>query len=188
MLSYIKGIIGAKTENAVIIVNNDLGYEVVVPVSFWRKLKNGQVIECFLHEHIREDARQLFGFESMGELKFFKKLISISGIGPKVGILTMSVGSLDELQIAIANGNVSYITAVPGIGTKIAQKIILEMKGRLDLTEGTSVEEKESVEALESLGYSAMQARDALRQVSPSITDVGDRVRAALRLLGQKVR
>jgi len=188
MITYLKGKVAAKMESSLVIVTGDLGYEVAVPVPLWRRAKTGAVFQCFTHEYIRENSRELFGFSSLPELLFFRKLISISGVGPRVGMHVMSLGTLRELQNAIAGGNISYLTAIPGVGTKIAQKIILEMKGKLDLTEGASSEERESIEALESLGYSASQAREAFRRVSPEITDVGDRVRAALKTLGQKVR
>lgn len=188
MLSYIKGTIAAKMEGAIIVVTGDLGFEIAVPAPLWRKAKMGARIQCFTHEYVREDSRELYGFASLPELLFFRKLISISGVGPKVGLHVMSLGTLKDLQTAIAQGNLSYLTAIPGVGTKIAQKIVLEMKGKLDLTEGASPEERESIEALESLGYSTAQAREALCRVSPDITDVGERVRTALKTLGQKVR
>lgn len=188
MLSYLKGVVGAKTERGLIIINHDIGYEAAVPVPFWRKAKLRETIAMFTHEYVREDIHDLYGFETMVDLSFFKKLISISGVGPKVALSVMSLGTLTELQIAIAAGNVSYLTAIPGVGTKIAQKIVLEMKGKLDLSEGASPEEREAIEALESLGYNKAQARDVLRAVPGDVVDVGDRVRAALKNLGQKVR
>jgi holliday junction DNA helicase RuvA len=188
MISFLKGTIAAKTENTLIIVTNDVGFEVTVPAPLWRTLAVGAVAECFTHEYVREDSRELYGFGSLGELQFFRKLISISGVGPKVAVHVMSLGVLKELQAAIAAGNIAFLTAIPGVGKKIAQKIVLEMKGKLDLTEGVSLEEQESIEALESLGYTKAQAREALRRVAGDVTDVSDRVRAALKVLGQKVR
>lgn len=188
MLSYLKGVIKVKTEDTLIVVVSDIGYEVEVPVGFWRKLKADETAEIFTHEYNREDSRELYGFETVGELQFFRKLIGISGVGPRVAMHVMSLGTLRELQTAIAAGNISYLTAIPGVGTKTAQKIVLEMKGKLDLSEGASPEEQEAIEALESLGYSKSQAREALRKVSGEITDISDRIRAALKVLGQKAR
>ncbi len=187
MISYIKGIVLAKTDDAVIVLNNDIGYEVRLAAPLWRKVTVGLTLACFTHEHIREDARELFGFATMGELRFFKRLISVSGVGPKSALNVLSLGTLRDIETAVTQGNVSFLTAIPGIGQKTAQKIILELKGKLELGEGTA-SDRETVEALESLGYSAMQARETLRHISPEITDVSDRVRAALKLLGQKVR
>lgn len=186
MISYLKGTILAKTDDAVIIENNDLGFEVAVPVTLWRRLEVGMPISLYTHEYLREDSRELFGFIQLGELKFFRKLISISGVGPKSALNIMALGTLSDLQAAIATGNIAYLTAIPGIGQKTAQKIVIELKGKLELSEGTG--DHETIEALQSLGYSGAQAREALRRISPEVTDVGERVRAALKLLGQKVR
>lgn len=188
MISYLKGVVAAKLDESILVVNNDLGFEVFVPAPLWRKMKSGDQIAVFTHEHVREDSRDLFGFASLGELGFFKKLIGISGIGPKLALNLMSLGTLAELQAAIASGNVSYLTAIPRVGTKSAQKIVLEMRGRLDLTEGASPEDRDAIEALESLGYSRSQAREALRRVPGDVVEVDERVRAALKTLGQKVR
>lgn len=187
MITYIKGTVFAKTNDAVIIENNDIGYEVRVTAPLWRKTTVGLTCACFTHEYIREDSRELFGFGTLAELRFFKRLISISGVGPKSALAVLSLGTLRDIETAVTHGNVSFLTAIPGIGQKTAQKIILELKGKLELTEGTP-SDRETTEALESLGYSAAQAREALRHISPEITDVGDRIRAALKLLGQKVR
>lgn len=188
MIAFLKGTVAAKTNESLIVVNNDLGFEVAVPVALWRKAVMNAPIELFTHEHVREDTRELYGFATMSELQFFRKLLTISGVGPRSALNLFSLGTLNEIQTAIASGNIAYLTAIPRVGTKIAQKIVLELKGKLDLAEGASPEEQETLEALESLGYSKAQARDALRRVSGELTDVGDRVRAALKILGQKVR
>lgn len=187
MISYLKGIVLAKTEETVIIENNDLGFEVSVPVTLWRKLVPGMPAALFTHEYIREDSRQLYGFAALPELRFFRKLISISGVGPKIALHVLSLGSLRDIETAVMSGNVAFLTAIPGIGVKTAQKIVLELKGKLDLSEGSG-ESRETIEALESLGYSGAQAREVLGRISPEIQNVGDRIRAALRLLGQKIR
>lgn len=188
MISYLKGEVIAKTNESLIVVTNNLGFEVAVPTSLWRKVPVRAPIEIFTHEYLREDSRELYGFVTLAELQFFRKLLTISGVGPRVALLILSLGTLQEIQTAIASGNIAYLTAIPRVGTKIAQKIVLEMKGKLDLAEGASPEERDTLEALESLGYSKAQAREALRRVSGELTDVGDRVRAALKILGQKVR
>ncbi|MBI4280924.1 Holliday junction branch migration protein RuvA [Candidatus Uhrbacteria bacterium] len=188
MVVFLKGIILAKTPEAIIIENNDIGYEVMVTAPFWRATKEGQIISCYTHEYLRENSRELYGFVSLAELLFFRKLIGISGVGPKIALHVFSLGTLKEIQSAIAAGNISFLTAIPGIGQKTAQKIVLELKGKLDLTEGDGGGDGETIEALQSLGYSRAQAAEALRRISPEISEVGERVRAALRVLGQKVR
>lgn len=184
MIAYLKGKLLTKTDESLVVENNDLGYEVRVPVPVWSKFAPGETVTLYTHEYIREDSRDLFGFASLAELSFFKKLISISGVGPKIALHVLSLGTIQEIQTAIASGNVTYLTTIPGIGQKTAQKIVIELKGKLDLTE--SAGDHESIDALQSLGYSAAQATAALRSVSPEITDVGDRVRATLKFLGKR--
>ncbi|MDP3985338.1 MAG: Holliday junction branch migration protein RuvA [bacterium] len=187
MIAYLKGIILAKTADALIIVNHDVGYEAKVPATLWRQVSTGDEIMLSTHEYQREDSRELYGFASFSEREFFRKLISISGVGPKIALHVCSLGSLGEIQTAIATGNVAFLTAIPGIGRKTAQKIVLELKGKLDFTENDGVD-TESIDALVSLGYSPSHAREALQSVSPEISDISERVRAALKVLGQKVR
>ncbi len=186
MISYLKGVVLAKMEETVIVLNNDVGFEVAVPVPLWRKLRAGDVAQFFTHEYIREDSRELYGFATPSELRFFRKLISVSGVGPKIALHVLSLGPLRDIETAVTTGNVAYLTAIPGIGAKTAQKIVIELKGKLDLTESSG--DSETIEALQSLGYTTSQAREALRRISPEITDVGERVRSALKMLGQKVK
>jgi Holliday junction DNA helicase RuvA len=110
-------------------------------------------------------------------------MISVSGVGPKVALAMMSIGSAESLKRAIMNGDLATLTSVPGIGKKIAQKIILELKGKIVDDDGVSGTDREVMDALVSLGYSAAQAKDALQGVSAEITDVSERVREALRRL-----
>ncbi len=187
MIAYLQGQILAKTEETVIVENNGLGFETRITVPLWRRLALGSSVSLFTHEYLREDSRELYGFTSLAELRFFRKLITISGVGPRSALQVLSLGTLPEIETAVTTGNVAFLTAIPGIGQKTAQKIILELKGKLDLTQ-TNTEDEETLEALESLGYSRTQGREAIRRLSPEITEVGDRIRAALKILGQKVR
>lgn len=137
----------------------------------------------YIHDHVREDARVLYGFLHQEELALFEKLISISGVGPKVALALLSLGNVDTLKRAIMAGDLATLTSLPGIGKKIAQKIILELKGAIVEEDVASVADREVIDALVSLGYSMSQANTALKQVPVDVDDVSDRVREALRCL-----
>ncbi|MEO5927195.1 MAG: Holliday junction branch migration protein RuvA [Patescibacteria group bacterium] len=162
-----------------------LGYMLKGSIPFLTGLKAGEERFVYIHDHVREDAHDLFAFASLEELRFFEKLISISGVGPKVALTILSAGSLDTVRRAIMAGDLTTLTSVPGVGTKTAQKIVLELKGQLVEDDGASGPDREFVEALVSLGYSGVQARDAIKHVSVNITETGERIREALRLLSK---
>lgn len=162
-----------------------LGYLLKGSIPFLTSLKSGEERFVYTHDHVREDAHDLFGFGSLEELRFFEKLISISGVGPKVALTIMSSGSLDSVRRAIMAGDLTTLTSTPGVGTKTAQKIVLELKGQLVEDESASGPDREFVDGLISLGYSASQARETLKHVDPSVTDPSARIREALRLLSK---
>jgi Holliday junction DNA helicase RuvA len=162
-----------------------VGYQVKASIPTVSSLKAGGECFVYIHDHVREDLHDLYGFLSHGELQFFEKLISISGVGPKVALTIMSVGPIESVRRAVMAGDLSTLTSVPGVGTKTAQKIVLELKGQLVEADGGSEADREVVEALVSLGYSATQARDAIKNVAGDITDVSERVRLALRNLSK---
>jgi Holliday junction DNA helicase RuvA len=162
-----------------------VGYLLKGSIPFLAALKSGEERFVYTHDHVREDAHDLFGFGTLEELRFFEKLISISGVGPKVALTIMSAGSLDTVRRAIMAGDLTTLTSVPGVGTKTAQKIVLELKGQLVEDDATSGPDREVLDALVSLGYSGTQARDAVKHVDPSVTETGARVREALRLLSK---
>lgn len=160
-----------------------VGYQLKASLHFLSSLTAGEERLVYIHDHVREDARDLYGFASHEEQHFFEKLISISGVGPKVALTILSVGSLDAVRRAVMSGDLATLTSVPGVGTKTAQKIVLELKGQLVEEQSVIGPDGEVIEALMSLGYSASQSRDALKRVDPSVTDTSTRVRLALRQL-----
>jgi Holliday junction DNA helicase RuvA len=162
-----------------------VGYVVKAAAPVLSSLFVGEERFVYIHDHVREDARDLFGFSSYSELEFFERLLSISGVGPKVALTILSVGSIDTVRRAVMQGDLAMLTSVPGVGKKTAQKIILDLKGQLVEEEGMSPGDGEVVEALVSLGYSAQTSREALKSVSPEIVDVAARVREALKRLSK---
>lgn len=139
----------------------------------------------YVHDHVREDAHDLYGFLSHGELEFFERLLTVSGVGPKVALTILSTGKIDAVRRAVAQGDLTFLTSVPGVGKKTAQKIILDLKGLLVEEEGMVAGDGEVVDALVSLGYSAQTAREVLKSVPATIVDVSARVREALKYLAK---
>jgi Holliday junction DNA helicase RuvA len=162
-----------------------IGYRVCASSNTLAGLRTGEEVFVYTHDVVREDARDLYGFTSLEDLRLFERMISVSGVGPKVALAMSSIGSAETLKRAIMSGDLSTLTSAPGVGKKIAQKIILELKGQIVDTDGITGPDREAIDALVSLGYSATQARDALKLVPADISDISDRVREALRMLGR---
>ena len=131
MISFLKGKVDKVFEDKVILDVNDIGYEIYIPESEAMNLNNGDSIKLYTHLHVREDDVRLFGFSTYETLEFFMKLISVSGVGPKVALGIISNISANDMCIAIATDNVAELKKVPGIGPKMAQKIIFELKDKV---------------------------------------------------------
>ena len=162
-----------------------IGYQVKLSPAALSDLKDGEEAFLYTHDHVREDSHDLYGFLESEDLILFEQLLGISGVGPKVAMTILSVGSADTVRRAVMNGDLATLTSVPGVGKKTAQKIILELKGQLVEATIESSADRDVIEALQSLGYSAQQAREAVKQISPDVVDTPARVREALRLLSK---
>lgn len=162
-----------------------VGYAVKASAPTLSQITAGEERFVYIHDHVREDARDLYGFLSRGEQELFERLLGVSGVGPKVALTLLSAGSADAVRRAILQGDVALLTSVPGVGKKTAQKIVLDLKGQLVEDAELPPGDGEVVEALVTLGYSSAQARDALKAVPATVTDVSSRVREALRHLAK---
>lgn len=163
MIGYLKGKIIKKAPRNIIIDVGNLGYIVNITENLSNKIAENDSIEVFAYTHVREDALEIFGFESHDELEFFKQLISISGVGPKSAQEILSL-PIDQLKNAIINEDSSFICSVPRIGKKIADRIILELKNKIVITDldrthrnFTAQIENDIYDALEKLGYNKKQ-------------------------------
>ncbi|NQU83621.1 MAG: Holliday junction branch migration protein RuvA [Parcubacteria group bacterium] len=186
MVSSLRGkIIHKFNDSGVIVIEvGGVGYGVAVRSSSFFELKKSGDIFLFIHEHIREDARDLYGFETADELKFFKKLVGVSGVGPKMALNILSLRTTKDLCKAIEKGDIGFLTELKGVGKKIAQKIILELKGKLVDGE-TSPEDDEIIDALKNLGYSFGEAREAIKKIPKDMKSTEDRLRESLKHLAR---
>lgn len=185
MIAYIKGKIIYKL-NYLIIETGGIGYKVNVPIAVLEKNKEGEEIALFIHHHVKEDAEDLYGFEKIAELHFFDDLISVSGVGPKSGMNIISHYKIEDIKLSIARQDTSLLTKVSGIGKKTAERLILELKNKVDVLDqkGTynsaNIVDEDAVEALVALGYNKAQALNALAKVDKKAS-LEDKVRQALR-------
>lgn len=178
MIAYIRGEIADIAENSVVLDVNGIGYRVFMT---GRELSGfagtGREIKLHTHFHVKEDGMQLYGFQNKDELEVFRLLLGVGGIGPKVALGVLSALSADDLRFAVLSEDAKTIAKAPGIGTKTAKKLILELKDKLSLEDAFEKKlehtqeqvscsladyRQEAVEALTALGYSAS---DALRAV-----------------------
>lgn len=185
MIGSLRGTVIVRSIQHVLLEIQGVGYRVTVSPGILALTKAGESLFLYIHEVIREDAHDLYGFLSQDDLDLFLQLLSVSGVGPKVANTILSIGTADSVRKAVLSGDVETLTSVPGVGKKTAQKIVLELSGRLAEETVVDGEDGEVIKALQSLGYSVPDARAALKEVSPEKKGVSDRLRAALQNLSK---
>lgn len=199
MIAYLKGIVEDIAEDNAVIEVNGIGYNVKISADTAARLPGiGEEVKIHTYTCVREDAVQLFGFLSRNDLEIFKKCITVSGIGPKGALAILSVLDADSLRFAILSGDAKAIAKAPGIGAKTAERLILELRGKVrveetsvgreiadraaDLGLGDSPQKKEAVEALVSLGYGHAEAAKAVNAIQGiEEMDSGAVLKAALK-------
>jgi Holliday junction DNA helicase RuvA len=185
MIISISGTVTHKGKNFVVVETAGLGYQVFVNTSTLSKLVKDTNVRLWAYEHVREDMRDLYGFMSEAEHGLFLALTGISGVGPKMGLGILTLGEAADIERMIDRGDIAAISSVSGVGKKTAQKIILELKGKL-VDFGGDAEHDDVLTALVNLGYTREQAREALARKSvTSAATTEDRLRVALRELGR---
>lgn len=176
MLDYIKGTLAESAPDRCTVEVQGFGYLVHIPVSTYSELPQiGEKIHLYLYEQIREDTHKLFGFFKKEEREIFTSIINVSGIGPKIALALIGHIGIADLSFAIQGGDSTSLSKVPGIGKKTAERLIVEMRGKLknlslsaDTTSSAPpVLIQDAVSALVNLGYNAMQAQKAVRKVLP---------------------
>lgn len=183
MIAYLKGIVLEKGKEHVILLCNEVGYLVQLPMHLIASVEKGGEARFYIHHIVREDASDLMGFATVDELDFFLKLISVSGVGPKMGLHLMSLGPVGSIRAAVEKGDVSFLEGAQGVGRKSAQRVILELKGKLVTDDEPGGGNDEAVSALENMGYPRAKVREAVGAVGEGTTE--DRVRAALKVLSR---
>lgn len=197
MIAHLRGRIFDKQPNRIIVDVNGVGYDVAVPLStFYGLGEAGAEIALRIHTHVREDALLLYGFATRLEQELFERLISVSGIGPKVALAVLSGIEPTDLIKAIQRGDLARLTAIPGVGKKTSERIVLELKDRLPLAPHTEVPAGEAAEpsdlkddvlsALMNLGYHRPLAEKAVdAAIKAKAGDFEQTLRQALRELAR---
>ena len=182
MISYIKGELTEIMEDAIVVENNGIGFNIRVPATVISEFSvTGEQVKVNTYLQIMEDAHSLYGFLTRDDLEIFKMLINVNGIGPKGALAILSTISPDDLRFAVLSDDVKLISSAPGIGAKTAQKLIIELKDKIKLSDtfeqalahqessiGMSVDfsaRNEAVEALVALGYGNAEALRAVKNI-----------------------
>ncbi len=192
MIASLDGTITGASGTDVVLEVNGVGYRVYLGPSTLTGLSVGQRVKLHTHHLVREDTQALYGFKSTEELAFFELITTVSGVGPKVGLAIVSSRPVADLQLAILQGDDAVLTAVSGVGKRLAGRIVLELREKVEAA-GTAATsdgggEAEVVAALEALGYSSREGREAARAAVASLppeASLEDRVKEALGALRQ---
>lgn len=191
MISYLEGVVFEKDPDSLIIMVGGIGLKVFVTQSCLVRVKPGQKILLHTHLVVREDLLALYGFETQEEVRYFSLLMGVSGIGPRLALGILSSAGVDTIRRSVVQEQPDFLSRVPGVGKKTAQKIILYLQGKItgsgDETEYSEFRaaDFEVVEALTALGYSIVQAQAAVQALPKDIPDsVEEKLRVALQSLG----
>jgi len=193
MIASVEGLVGAISTDSVVVDVAGIGYRVFVSPAVIASAAPGSKLKLHTHHLVRDDLQALYGFRSPEELGFFNLLLSVTGVGPKVALAITGSRPVADLQLAIIEGDQAMLTAIPGIGKRLAERVIFELKEKVAAAGisaslgavGTSGD-NEVVGALQALGYSLAEARDASRAAlgeAATADTLEDRVKAALRTL-----
>lgn len=191
MISHLTGQIIHKGFNFVILEVGGVGYKVAVTSETMAEITKSESDTASLWTYlaVRENSWELYGFLNRDILEFFELLISISGIGPKTALSVLNASSIENLQTAISSGETSYLTRISGIGRKLAEKIVFELKekiggGNTEIS-GAMKGDADVLEALISLGYGERDAREAIKKLPKDVVGTSNRVKTVLKVLGK---
>lgn len=188
MVGYLTGTILRKTATALVVKVGEIGYEITVSPILITEKKNGDTITLWCHLVVSEDKQELFGFSTPEELDLFRELDAVSGVGPKSALAITTIADPDAIRAAIGRGDPTILQKVSGIGRKIAERIVVELRPkyeRLGLGHKGVTGDDEVIDALTGLGYSLTQARTAVQKLPRDLEGSSARIRAALKLLGK---
>jgi len=191
MISYLQGTILEKNHKSIILLVNNIGYKIFITPTLLDKLKPNQTLELFTYLRHKDDGMDLYGFTTKNKLDFFEILLTISGVGPKSALGILEVASLTQIKKAILRDDPSLLYKVSGIGKKTAERIVVELKNKLDSLPITDKEisltdsDTEVFDALVGLGYQERDVRQALKQLPETITSTNDKIKHSLKYLGK---
>ncbi len=191
MIATLNGQVAEKITDLIVLDVNGVGYGLLVANEDFGALQVGQLAKVYVYEHIREQSHDLFGFLTLDTKRLFEQFLGVNGVGPKMALNLLSIGRTDEVRSAIARGDVKYIQAAQGVGKRVAERIVVDLKDKIGLTgidlASTSILQSdpssrgdEAATALIGLGYSAQDAAYMLQHIDTSLS-IEARIRQALR-------
>ncbi|HEU4967133.1 MAG TPA: Holliday junction branch migration protein RuvA [Candidatus Saccharimonadales bacterium] len=196
MIATLTGTIAEKLLDIVVLDVHGVGYGLFMTTEDYGVVAHGQQTKVYIHEHIREMSHDLFGFLSQDTKSLFEQLLNVNGVGPKMALSVLNIGSASQVRAAIAGGDIKFIQRANGVGKRVAERIVVDLKDKVGLSgvdlsltgilQGeVRITGDEAAEALVSLGYTPQDAAKALQDVDPSLS-TEERVKLALRAPGRK--
>lgn len=190
MIGMLTGSIMLRQDPYLIIDVHGVGYKVLAAQNVFANKQIGDTVTVYTHTHVREDVLELYGFAELADLQLFERLISVSGVGCKSALGIFTVGSREEIVSAILRDDSTFFTTVPRLGKKNAQKIIIELKGKLETGSGVDAPDiqgggTEVVDALRGFGFSTREAQEALQSLKGQGETTAEKIRLALKYLGK---
>lgn len=191
MIATLSGVVSEKLADVVVLDVRGVGYGLYVTAEDHGRLVNGEQAKVYVYEHVREQAHDLFGFLSRDTQSLFEQLLNVNGVGPKMALNMLSIGSATDVRQAIASGNVKFIQQASGVGKRVAERVVVDLKDKVGLASvdlaATGVLQSEegllkdeAVEALVALGYTSADAAAALQKIDSKLP-TEDRIKQALK-------
>jgi Holliday junction DNA helicase RuvA len=190
MIAILEGTVNEKYATVVVLMTGGVGYQVFMTSEDSSNLAPGDKCKAYIYEHIRENLHDLYGFTSTTTRYFFEDLININGVGPRMALSLLNIGPVEDVKKAIAEGNIRYLQAAQGVGRRVAERIVVDLKDKVGLSSSANIDDllrsdssatkDEAVAALVSLGYSVPDAAKALQDVDKKLP-TQERVKAALK-------
>lgn len=190
MISTLSGKVTEKLGDLVILEAGGIGYGLFVTFEDFGGLEIGQEAKLYIHEHIRENSHDLFGFKKLETKSLFEQLLSVNGVGPKMALAILSVASSNQVRAAIAGGDTKFISQAPGVGKRVAERVVVDLKDKVGLAAsqdatgflaGSANPSDEAVQGLVALGYSVQDAAEALKNIDPKLP-AAERIKEALKV------
>lgn len=191
MIATLTGVVAEKIADTVVLDVGGVGYGLLVTTEDYGRLASGELAKLYVYEHIRESAYDLFGFMSLDTKQLFEQLLGVNGVGPKMALSVLSIGTANDMRAAIASGDVKTIQLASGVGKRVAERIVVDLKDKVGLTgvdlaaagmlqSDQLLRKDEAVEALVTLGYTAQDAAAALATL-PADLPTEERIKRALK-------
>lgn len=190
MIATLEGILSEKIGQQAVILTGGVGYGVLLTTGNLDRLTTGDKAKLYIHENIKEEAHDLFGFIALDDKKLFEQLLSVKNVGPKVAMSVLDIAGTNEVRAAIASGDVKRLQTAKGVGKRAAEQIVVELRDKVGLIATNSAEDivtrggvdsqDEAAQALVALGYSEVDALLALKNIDPDLSSE-DRIKLALK-------